>query len=636
MLAIGMFLAVTPDCLAAEKFDFKDVDKNELMMKDNPKQSGAHAMILEWRNYVDDSAQTLMVYQRLKIFTREGLRYADVQIPYLKDFQNLHDFKARTIHEDGSIVPLDEKLLDKSIVKIKGIKLNSKSFSLPEVQPGSIIEYMYKLEGLRVPHSWTLQGDLYVKRALIHWRPIGGLGTNCLSIRTPNREQTNVVMGTQVLDVTDIPSFENEAFLPPDATVKTRLQCWYSRGDARIDESIYWDNYTKSRFPAYEIITAVTAALTAEVNSISQPADSSEDRLRKVYSRVQKIRNLTYESDKTLQELKREKLKEIRKIKDVMKNGYGDAFEINMFFAALARAMGMEVNIVQLSSRDEIYFNKNWKNDSLLDHVVVEIKLDGKYIYFDPGIPCCPFGHLHWRNSGVAGLRIMKEKAEWIISPSIQPEDAMMQRLAQLKYDDGILHGKIFVAYLGQRALSHRLQTMLEDENEQHKLYEDEIKDLLVLGSNVKCVKISNDKDPASPLMVEFDVEIPWSGMNAGTHILFPMDVFQANGTNPLTHESRKYPVNFNYAFTDVDDVSIEMPLHLEVEHMPSAAPKQFNVGRYASEFSSINGKLQFTRKMTIVNSLYPLDYYESLRLFFTHVDQSDKENVVLREKQTP
>ena len=64
--------------------DFKPVAPEELSMKDNPKQPGAHAMILEMSDAEDDMEANSFVYKRIKIFTEEGKKYADVEIPYLK------------------------------------------------------------------------------------------------------------------------------------------------------------------------------------------------------------------------------------------------------------------------------------------------------------------------------------------------------------------------------------------------------------------------------------------------------------------------------------------------------------------------------------------------------------------------
>jgi len=51
--------------------------------------------------------------------------------------------RARTIKPDGSSVNFEGKVLDKTIVKGRGVKYHAKTFTLPDVQVGGIIEYYY-------------------------------------------------------------------------------------------------------------------------------------------------------------------------------------------------------------------------------------------------------------------------------------------------------------------------------------------------------------------------------------------------------------------------------------------------------------------------------------------------------------
>ena len=54
------------------------------------------------------------------------------------------DIHARTIHPDGSIVNFDGKIVEKTTAKANGLQYVAKTFTLPDVRPGSIIEYRYR------------------------------------------------------------------------------------------------------------------------------------------------------------------------------------------------------------------------------------------------------------------------------------------------------------------------------------------------------------------------------------------------------------------------------------------------------------------------------------------------------------
>src|SRR5579864_5460081 len=125
--------------------EWQPVSKEDLALKDNPASPGAHAMILYRESSVDTTEASVSEYVRIKIFTEEGKKFGDVEIPFIKREGgfDIHDVRARTIRPDGSIVNFDGKVFEKEVYKIGGVKELEKTFSLPEVQPGCIVEYKY-------------------------------------------------------------------------------------------------------------------------------------------------------------------------------------------------------------------------------------------------------------------------------------------------------------------------------------------------------------------------------------------------------------------------------------------------------------------------------------------------------------
>lgn len=109
---------------------------------------GASAVILDWVQWRDDVDSRDTEYVRIKILSEEGKKYGDVSIPYFPLIANLDKLEARTTKPDGTVVPFTGKTFEKLIVKTGGVRLISKTFSLPDVRPGCIIEYRYTL-GMR-------------------------------------------------------------------------------------------------------------------------------------------------------------------------------------------------------------------------------------------------------------------------------------------------------------------------------------------------------------------------------------------------------------------------------------------------------------------------------------------------------
>src|SRR5438270_5530509 len=124
-----------------------------------------------------------------------------------------------------------------------------------------------------------------------------------------------------------------------------------------------------------------------------------EKKLRKLYARAQQIRNLSYERERSETEIKREKLKENQSALDVLKHGFGDDYDIYLFFVALARAAGFDASVLAVSDRSRLSFNKLLLFQGQIGKPVALVRLDGKDLILEPGTQYCPFGLTQWKHS---------------------------------------------------------------------------------------------------------------------------------------------------------------------------------------------------------------------------------------------
>src|SRR5207302_8617424 len=196
------------------------ISQDELKMASDPKAPGALAIILCRQVDKDDSdVRTADEYNyiRKKIFTEEGRKFADVEIPVVKGKWDIHNIKARTVRPDGTIVNFDGKVYEKEIVKARGIKFLAKTFTLSDVQPGSIIEYHYMIdfkEYYVFNSHWTLSEELFTRVGKYSLKPYGRFALqwtwpNGLPQGTSPPAEQNDARGNYVrMEARDIPAFQ--------------------------------------------------------------------------------------------------------------------------------------------------------------------------------------------------------------------------------------------------------------------------------------------------------------------------------------------------------------------------------------------------------------------------------------------
>lgn len=622
---------------------FQPPSPEELKMTAEPKAPGAPAIILFRQVDRDDRGQTAHedVYFRIKILTEEGRKYADIEIPFLKETGNVVNIHARTIRQDGSVVNFSGKIFDKTIVKARGLKYKAKTFTLTDVQVGSIIEYYYTTdlaENFAFSSLWVLNHELFTRSAKFTLRPYDG-DDPPLSVRwtwnslpagtgKPTMAANRIVS----VDVSDVPAFQIEDFMPPENEMKSRVDFIYSDEAFEMDAGKYWKKLGKRRNDYLEGFIGKRKAMEQAVAEIVAPGDSSDVKLHKIYDRVQQIRNTSYEVEKTEAEQKRQKEKDPTNVEEIWKKQYANGRDLTWLFLALARAAGFEASGMWVPDRQNYFFNRASLDGRRLDANVVVVKVNGKDVFFDPGAAFTPFGMLPWVETGVVGLKLDKDGGTWLQTALPDSSQSAVQRKAELNLsDDGTLEGKVVVTFSGLEALWRRVEERLSDDAERKKFLEDELKGSVPAGCEVELTNKPDWKGSSQPLAAEFTLKIPGWVSSAGRRALLPVGIFSAPEKHVFDHADRVYPIYFQFPYQHSDDVTIALPLGWQITNVPTPEKQDQHIISYTMQAENNKGTLHLNRALSVDILLLDAKYYSALRSFFQRVRTVDEQPVMLQ-----
>ncbi len=636
---------------------FQPVSPEELKMTSEPQAPGAPAVLLYREVNRDDYGRTshggLGIlggqsgdtryeenYYRIKILTEEGRRYANVDIEFNKDFEDVSSVVARTIRPDGSIVNFDGKVFEKTIVKRKGLQYLAKTFVLPDVQVGSIIEYYYTLnfkEGYIFSSEWILSDELFTRRASFTLRPFtsdyGGLGFRWNEHLPPgNPSPKQGPDGIVRLEVANIAAFQAEDYMPPENELKARVDFIYSRDPFEMDVAKFWKKVGKKRNDELETFINKRGAMEQAISQIVSPTDSPDVKLHKIYARVQQLHNTTYEVRKTEQEEKREKRKTEENVEDVWKQGSGNQRQINWLCLALARAAGIEAYGVWVSDRRNYIFNPQTMQSGKLDRSLVLVKLNGKDLYLEPGAAFTPFGTLQWEETNVQGLRLDNSGGTWVQTALPDSSASRIERKAALKLSEtGSLEGKLTVTFTGLEGLRRRVDERNQDDTARKLFLEDQIKQSIPVASEVELTRQPDWASSESSLVAEFDVKVPgWASM-AGRRALLPVGIFGASEKHVFDYSTRVHPIYFEFLSQKLDDLTIEMPPGWQVTGLPKPQNQDLHVVGYFSSAEDNKGTLHLTRKVDINILSMETKYYPPMQSFFQMIRAGDEQQIVLQ-----
>jgi len=538
-------------------------------------------------------------------------------------------------------VNFDGKVLEKSIVKAKGIKYLAKTFTLPDIQIGGIIEYYYTddfKEFSLFDSHWILSDDLFTKRAQFSLKPYKSTFENNFVLRWTWQGLPTGVEPKQAADrivrmeATNIAAFQTEDFMPPANELKSRVDFIYEDDLTEREPDKFWRHVGKKRNDYLESFIGKRKVMEGAVAQIVLPTDTAEVKLRKIYDRVQAIRNTSYEVQKTEQEEKRAKEKPVDNVEDIWKRGYGNGTQLTWLFLALARAAGFEAYGCWISDRHDYFFIPQTMESQKLNSNVVLVKLNGKDVYFDPGAAFTPFGMLTWAETGTQGLRLDKDGGIWIRTTLPESSESKIARNAKLKLSDtGDLEGKLTITYTGLQAMYPRLENRNTDEVERKKFLEEDLKGQIPSSAEVELTNKPDWSNSETPLVAEFDLKIPGWASNAGKRAVVPIGVFTSAEKRIFEHANRVHPIYFEYPFEKADDVTIELPSGWRISSVPNAQSQNGHVVVYNLKVEDNKGTLHLTRQLSIDVLILEQKYYTALRNFFQVVRSGDEEQIVLQ-----
>ena len=678
-LAVAASLAgwlVLASAVPALPQSWPPLSAEEKAMTDCAQQPGADAIWLYRERKTDDESFVTEVFKRLKILKDAGRDHANIEIAFFPGINKVDSLEVRHITPKGEVRPFNGQVFDKTALRYQRLRVSLKTFTVPDVAVGSIIEFRYKLlpdyggssdfdeeglaeslqlsgghpeeggfpknkEFLSFPAiSWEVQDELFTRRAKFEFYAYPYIGylfggpyrMSWVSHKVENARPT--IKGKRVeLVLENLPAFEAEEFMTPVEAEQMSVDVFYQDGQISSSDE-FWTQESRTWQKTAERFIGDARKAAPKAQELAGEAQDPTERLRKLYDGAQKIRNLSYEKGLTRKQKKEQKIKANRSVADTLERGYGVRSDITRTFVALARADGREAEVVRVSNRDDKLFRVNLLSFyDQMDAELALVKLGDRSLLFDPATPFCPFGLVHWSRSNSAALRYSDNPPSFFTTTVYQPDLALTQREIALALDlQGRLAGTVKTTYTGHEALVRRLDHIRDDAEARKKDFEKELTDILPLGATVALTRLENIDNNDPSLVAHYDVTIPGGATAAGDKILLPVSPLTGAAQYPFRHAERRFPVYFPYPFREFNDVVITLPEGVATEVRPERQKSDNDFSSYSLGLA-VEGplRLHVQRDLVIKKSYFPVAQYQALKSFFDAVRAADEAQVVLK-----
>lgn len=624
--------------------DWQEVTQAELSMTKGKVDPNADAEVIFWEVRVNDSSQDIREdhYVRVKIFTERGReKYSKVDLPYVKKRMKIDDIMARVIKKDGSIVEISkDDIFEKEISKSDGFKIKAKSFAVPNIEPGVILEYKYR-ETVRNSGVGAMplyfQHDVPIQRIKYYVKPYSGRYGMRYLVFNNQEKFVKDKKGFFSASMENVPALKDEPFMPPEEQVRAWMLIYYDFARAKTPND-YWADYAARRKNWHKSLkpSKDVKAILPQIISDSKTAD---EKLSKIFRFCKnEIKNINY--DVSLSREEREDIAEdVNSARDALKEKRGSSIDINRLFGALAAAAGYEVRFAFSGNRNKFFFSPRYPHSRFVHRSFIAVKADGDWKFFDPGSRFTPEGMIPWHDEAVDAMLLGKKDFVWVRPKIAGPEKSLKKRTGKFKLlPDGTLEGAVKIQYTGHVASYHKILNFDESANKQEERLKSRVKRTMSTAE-LSDITVKNADDPEKPFIYEYKMRVPNYATKTGKRLFLQPGVFEFGSKPVFSTATRKHQIYFKYPWSEQDEITIELPKDFSLDNAdaPERLADRSNIG--VLDINILHDKstntLIYKRKFHFGGNgmiLFPAAAYPSIKTLFDAFNKADTHMLSLKK----
>ncbi len=646
LLTLGLAVAVQ-----AAKDDWRPVDAQHLSMQSPRVDENADAEAIFWEVSVEDQSSggdvrtVLQHYIRIKIFNERGRKsQSTIDIPFTKSIR-IDRIAARTIQPNGRIVELDkDSIYERTLVKISGIKIKVRSFAMPGVEPGSIIEYRWRetRKGQLANYArFEFQRDIPVQLVTYLIKPLKALerygygmrGMTLNGSRTPFERDKKGFFRTSMKDV---PAFQEERNMPPEPSIRPWMLLFYSDQWEKTTPQQFWTAYSKDLFKRMKPLMKVNGDVKKLAARLTGQTSNTDEKLQRIFEYCRDEVRSIYDDAVELSDKDRKKGRKNNSPSDTIKRGFGTDLDIDLLFAALANASGFEARYALMGDRSDFFFSPHMTDDYFLTNWAIAVRKDGQWEFHSPASRHLPFGMLRWQGEAQQALILDSDQPLFVETPLAEAQQSLQKRTAQLQLgSDGSLQGRCRIEYTGHQAASRRESLDDETPEERRRAVREMVQEWFN-NAQISQVEIENLEDPSKPLAYSWQVVVPSYAQGTAKRLFLQPAFFQTGREPRFSSSQRHHRIYFNYRWSEEDHVAIDLPDGMVLESSDSPAPfSPQKVAQYSAqlEVAQKGRQLIYQRRFAFRGLLFPVSSYSGLKQIFDDVHQRDTHTLILRQQ---
>ncbi|MEL7530658.1 MAG: DUF3857 domain-containing protein [Bacteroidota bacterium] len=676
---LGLLICILPTLLFAQNQDLHpklgDIDPAWVELESMPEFEGASAVVLMDYGAVEfDIMGTLprlryTYHRRIKILDeRAALAYSKIEIPYYSK-ENRETLLSAT----GGTIGINAQG-ESVLFKLDGRRIQTPkaegggrfiSMDFPLVKVGSVIEFKYVLgsrdfQSLRpwyfqdsipilesVYHAYipsafqyliTARGDIrnlqqvserYTPRSM--YEPQGVRNVNNGSVNTGVRENYGYYFTGvhHAYVMTNLKPWVQEEFSPeakdfiPTVNFKLEVNRFNNSSNPNLFEN--WSELNRKMQRRLKVKRSPMDRKKTRAFVQRMEKKNKGDELALAQSIYEYVRSkYTWEDEYSI---------DIGNLKQSFDRELGNSGEINVVLLHLLREAGFDADPVLISTRDNGKVSSRIPLSDQFNHLIVMIEVDRNQYLLDALHDRTEFGVLPRQDLNQLGFLMSSGEGKWIRLSNPENTLARTTYTRFILSPDGSMSGEISVINKGYRAALERERlSELEDQSR------DYFQNFVLAGLenyNLDNPSLDDPDLPEEPLVLECDLITKDFTENTGEIMIVRPILAWPIIENPFPQVERITPVDLTFPLQEAYMLGLVIPEGYDVEQLPEPIKVVMpnNAGMFTFNVFRDENILHITSVLTLNQTLFLPDEYNSISEFFAYVARKHEEGIVLKRQ---
>lgn len=636
---------ISQTLIKAQNFsrEYGVIGKAEIELKQYEPDKTAEAVVLfdiGKSHFIIVDGSFEIVYERstrIKIFSEAGVKWADIEIPFYREgsiFERVTDITAMTYnYENGNL-----KKSEFNSANIYEEKINDswsvKKITMPDVKPGSIIEYKYQVQTQFKFNlaDWNFQWKIPVVYSEYEVKMIPfyeyvwlfqGASKFDTQISEKEKGLSSRFGGIEYNDMIhkyimkDIPAFNNEEFI-------TSINDYIMKIDFQLSKI----NYTNG---------ASAAIMTTWPNLIKE--FEKHENFGKYIKKSEKLASGVLDLDALIEKPENDKFNDIlnfvkqnyswnkidgkyasKSANDFLKDKYGNSADINLFTIGLLNAAGIDAYPVLISTRDHGKIKGTHPFSHLFNYVLILSNIDGKNIITDATQIYYSNYRIPPRCINDYGLIIDREQENWV--------NLQFKSPSYLQTDLSIIIGESDINAKIQATATEYYASYFR--SNYGKDIEKIVKNLKEDNENPidSTIVVKNQDNIDLPYILKYDLSTAKELINDKIYISpflnFPIS------NNPLNQKTRTYPIDMTYPTQKLYNSTIQIPKGFKVDYLPENVKIGNELFELEYTLTNTDNEIKVSFNYYFKNSVYEANDYDKIKFYFKEIIKKGNEKIVL------